>query len=345
MSLLTKFDYLLDSTAAVAFTVREKLLPVQGKDAPVFPPTFAPPEGDKDKKPSYVIDEVGGSLGKVAVIDSVGSQANRLEPIFKDPPYSSLVPQVIVRIGERPVNLLDAGHRAADALIRFSAIGDQIESAFATYRSTGSALPLARLSPTSIVFGVWDSRSTQSKLPRLVSSTIRATDVAELKRSAQFFSSFEKDEAEAIEPDNDHRSSIGMNSVPAPRGLGGVIVNGEIIRDAILNLIPLRSLSAGDPEQTRALQRYILGLALAAFSAPTQLYLREGCLLTADASQPATFELVQRTGQREAIPFAAEEILAFATEAANAFGVGPNIDTNFVNEKAKKPAGGKAKGK
>src|SRR5262249_15681936 len=50
----------------------------------------------------------------------------------------------------------------------------------------GDAEPLAKIAPTSLVFGVWDSRDTQSKLPRLIASTILAFDVCELKRSAQY---------------------------------------------------------------------------------------------------------------------------------------------------------------
>jgi len=45
---------------------------------------------------------------------------------------------------------------------------------------------MAKIAPTSLVFGVWDSRDTQAKLPRLVASTIRAFDVQRLTRSAQF---------------------------------------------------------------------------------------------------------------------------------------------------------------
>ena len=45
-----------------------------------------------------------------------------MEPIFKREPYNSLVPQVIIEAGERRVNLLDAGHRAADAIVRFSGL-------------------------------------------------------------------------------------------------------------------------------------------------------------------------------------------------------------------------------
>ena len=45
---------------------------------------------------------------------------------------------------------------------------------------------MAKIAPTSLVFGVWDSRDTQAKLPRLIASTVRAFDVKRLKRSAQY---------------------------------------------------------------------------------------------------------------------------------------------------------------
>ena len=47
---------------------------------------------------------------------------------------------------------------------------------------SGDATAIAKLAPTSLVFGVWDSRDTQARLPRIVQSVIRAWDVSELKR-------------------------------------------------------------------------------------------------------------------------------------------------------------------
>ena len=51
---------------------------------------------------------------------------------------------------------------------------------------TGNVEPLARIAPTSLVFGAWDSRDTQAKLTRLIASNIRAYDVRRVKRSAQY---------------------------------------------------------------------------------------------------------------------------------------------------------------
>src|SRR5579875_2898439 len=169
----------------VALVCRQKLLPVEGEGGVIFPPTYA--------DIGYNIDTLSDGT-KVATIDSVGSQANRMEPIFKaakagetDNPLSKLVPQIDIVYGnEKTVSILEAGHRLGDAVIRSSELKDEAQAAFKLYLDTGDASKLAKLAPTSLVFGVWDSRDTQAKLPRLVQSVIRAWDVDPLTRSAQY---------------------------------------------------------------------------------------------------------------------------------------------------------------
>lgn len=322
-----RLESLLTPEGPVALTIREPLQPALGKDAPIFPPTFAPPEGEKDKTPSYVIDTLADQ--RVALIDTVGAQANRIEPLFEREPYCHLVPQIEVQIGPRVVNLLHAGHRAADAVIRFSDKGAIFREAFEKIRDAGDASQLAKIAPTSIVFGVWDSRETQVKLPRLVESSIRAYGVEPLTRSAQFFSALDKDEMLTLGLDQTALSEEGLDDAPAGRGLGGVLVKGEIRRDATLNLIALRALSGPDGESTQRLQRYILGLALIAFTAPAELYLRQGCLLVADPENPATVQQVARSGRRSEVSLPSDAILEFAQTAAAAFGVGDSFRAQF----------------
>src|SRR5260221_5522517 len=154
--------------------MRQWLVPVEGSDAIIFPPTYAPPEGTrKEDWLGYNIDTLEDGT-KVCQIDSVGSQANRIEPIFKRAPYAQLVPQVVVKAGTREVHLLEAGHRAADAIVRFSDLGQELWDAFKALLDAGNAEPLARMAPTSLIFGGWDSRATQVKMPRIVRSVIRA---------------------------------------------------------------------------------------------------------------------------------------------------------------------------
>jgi CRISPR-associated protein Csb1 len=314
----------------VAITVRTALEPVMGIDAVLFPPTFAPPT--KEEVPGYVIDET--SDGRTAIVDTVGSQANRLEPLFKQPPYASLVPQAEIRIGDRSVNLLDAGHRAADALVRFSTKREDIAKAFSAIAERGDASGLARLAPTSLVFGVWDSRGIGVKVPRIVGATVRAQGVEKLERAAQFFSAFEKEETDALGESQDTLSELGLSDAPAGRGPGGIIARKGVRREAILNLIALRALAAANAETTLALQRYILGLALVALTAPVELYLREGCLLV-PAQAGAEQQVVRRTGERAPFSASAEEALEFAQVSAKAFGVGENWTAAFEPESVK----------
>ena len=180
------FDNLLTSPATAAIVMRQPLKPVEGDDAVIYPPTFADvgynidPLGDKDSS----------APPNVCLIDSVGSQANRMEPLFKDEPYADLVPQIQIQIQaqevDTTVHLFDAGHRIADALARNSELLGEITEAFLAVEG-GNCETLARLSPTSLVFGVWDSRGSGVKLPRIVRSTIRALNVHPLKRSATYF--------------------------------------------------------------------------------------------------------------------------------------------------------------
>ena len=175
-----------DLDGPVALHLRQRLAPVEGHGSLIFPPTYA--------DVGYNIDELSDG-SKVAVIDSVGSQANRMEPVFlrkrtDEPknPRASLVPQIEVEYdGEKPpVSILEAGHRLGDAVIRSTALKDRACKAFKAFLDQDDVAPLAKLAPTSIVFGVWDSRGTQAKLPRIVQSTIRAEDVDVLTRSAQY---------------------------------------------------------------------------------------------------------------------------------------------------------------
>jgi CRISPR-associated protein Csb1 len=333
------FEEYLKVAGPVALTIREYLEPVHGPESVLFPPTFAPPQDKKDDKPSYVIDETETKdhqrKTRIALIDSVGSQANRLEPIFKREPYSSLIPQVSIQVNGRLIDLLDAGHRAADAVIRFSDLSSEFTKAFEAIRDRADSSVLAKISPTSLVFGVWDSRETRVKLPRIIGSVIRAYDVQALDRSAQFFSALEKEETETLGLTQDFLSNQGLSDAPAGRGPGGVIAHGGLIREATLNLIVVRSLSAANEAETTKLQQYILGLALIAFFADAELFLREGCLLTRSGSKPIEIQAVFRNGNREPVSANPEEIFSHARKAAEAFGVGPNRNAHFQPEKVK----------
>ncbi len=332
-----ELDRWLTGADTVALILEEELEPVLGKGAVVFPPTFAPPEGSDDK-PSYLIDELTDHT-KVALIDTIGSQANRMEPVFQQEPYRTLVPKVTIHIGDRKVDLLEVGHRAADAVVRFSNRWASLREAFLEIREKADATKLAKLAPTSLVFGVWDSRDTQVKLPRLIGSTVRAYNVEKLTRSAQFFASTEKEEVADL-ASSDFLSGVGLNDAPAGRTAGGVIANGGIRRQAVLNLIALRALRGSTPDGTKSLQRYILGLALVALLTRFEKFLREGCLLVSAA--PGKLQLVLRSGEHEPVSMDEQSALSYAETAAAEFGVGESWEASFSKEDVSKAAAAKS---
>lgn len=331
----------LDPKGPVALVLKEYLEPVEGDRGVFFPPTYA-----SDRQP-YNIDELSDGT-KVVTVDSVGSQANRMEPIFGegpagDPELAKLVPRVTVDIGDgRHVSILEAGHRLGDALVRSSTLKESARKAFEDFLASNDVTGIAKLGPTSLVFGVWDSRDTQAKLPRLVQAVIRAWDVEPLKRSAQYSPPIDYSKLEVFSEEDKQKSENNPKSPLAQRGFvpvpavgehGGVLANGPIIRDVTVNLVALRRLHAtANPE---ALRRYILGLALVAATEPLDGFLRQGCLLVPKAEQPKGWEEVARTGVRTPLELTSAAARAFAAEAAEAFGVGEPRTGKFGKDLAK----------
>lgn len=344
MSDVAKFDAWLTTDDFAALVIREHLIPVEGLDGVLFPATYAAAEDKKVFPGGYNIDPPEGDKN-VCLVDSVGSQANRIEPIFAKPDYAQLVPQVTVKAGEKSVSLLEAGHRAGDALVRCTALQKDLQDAFKSVLC-GNAEPMAKIAPTSLVFGVWDSRDTQAKLPRLVASTIRAFDVKRLTRSAQFNPATEYLNDKLLEEPTDSATKKayaerGFVHVPATGSHGGVIANGGVRRDATLSLAALRLLSAGtEIGKTLALRRYVLGLSLVAFTASASTYLRQGCNLVPDIDKPREFALIHSDGSRETPKLTHADALKFARAAAQAFGVGEDREVKFEPERAKKDIAG-----
>lgn len=324
-----------DPKGPVALVLKQHLVPVEGDDGVFFPPTYA-----NDKEP-YNIDTLSDGT-KVVTVDSVGSQANRMEPIFSGGPdgdaeLAALVPQIIIEIGgSKKVSVLEAGHRLGDALVRSSSLNELARAAFMAYHDTGDATQIAKLGPTSLVFGAWDSRDTHAKLPRIVQSVIRAWDVEKLHRSAQYgppvdyvaldiFSEEEKEKSE-----KDSKSPLakrGFVAVPSTGAHGGVVARGPIVRDVTINLIALRRLQA--EANVEALRRYVLGLCLVAATEPLDGFLRQGCLLVPNHEVPSDWHEVARTGARTKVALTHEAARKLAREWASAFGVGPSGTYRF----------------
>jgi CRISPR-associated protein Csb1 len=321
----------------VALHLKQKLLPIEGEGAVIFPPTYA--------DIGYNIDLLEDGT-KVVTVDSVGSQANRMEPIFKRPPYSSLIPQIEIELslkeedGEKYAekrSLLDLPHRSADAVVNSCpTLAPNMAKAFRAWRYHGDAEPLCRLAPTSLVFGVWDSRGgSAEKRPRLVRSIMRAWNVQPLHAAAQFNSvwkSLTQQQQNELEAEAKTKkvklSEKGFADAPATfrkvgqtaagqmrefrdgspnperRVLGGVLMKDPIERDISINLVALRGLAGRADKETSAIRRYLLALALIAATGEIDLSLREGCNLRFSGEE--SWKLIPRRGEPKEIDLTSE---------------------------------------
>jgi CRISPR-associated protein Csb1 len=390
-------DWASKADGPVALRLKQTLLPVE-ESRIIFPPTYA--------DIGYNIDTLSDGT-RVATIDSVGSQANRLEPIFKSEskdPEHWLVPQIEIVLrkedcGEceacrknaaqaegksakkdackqpREVtrSLLDLAHRAADAVVQSSpTLLKLIAPAFKKLQQ-GDAGPLCAIAPTSLVFGVWDSRGdTGEKRPRLVRSIIRAWNVEPLHAAAQFNSVWkllneeQQEELEKAVKDKDKASKLstaGLKDAPAifrkvstaaakymqefgdgspnpeRRVLGGVRVNGRIEREVTVNLVALRGLRGANNDETLAIRKYLLGLSVMAATADIELFLREGCLLHYAENGDAWYQ-VPRRGEPTTITLDSAMVTNYAKTAAKHFRSrwpkGDNLKHEFNLAEAKK---------
>jgi CRISPR-associated protein Csb1 len=333
-------DELLDMNGPAAIVGEEWLRPAEGHGSVIYPSTFAGAGAS-----TYNIDDTPN--GKMAIIDSMPSQANRIEPLFRKSPYDELVPQITIKAGEEQRNLLDVGHRAADAFVRYSGLSEELGTAFQSYLA-GDAAPLAKLAPTTLIFGGWDSRDTQAKCPRMVASEIRAYDVHQLRRSSTYIPPVSYKDLGLLHEDysNEVLSELGFLHAPATHQLGGILVKGEIQRKSVLNLTTLRDVGGDD-----RLHRYLLGLALVAFTHARPYNLRQGCLLVRDPEKQPVMKLVNYDGTETELAIEPSAVLSYAQHAAKEFGVAKSRTVEFdadaantaIKERREGDSGGKAK--
>lgn len=148
---------------------RQILQPVGGKGDKIFPPTY-PGEG-RNPQPRHVYEKrrVNGEDVWCVLVDSVQSQANRLEESLLAAIADGVpIPHVEVDFTETGlegisrITSLDAPHRVYDAILRDSLydgkgfmdsdVGQRLAKAKAE-----DASALLEISPTALLFGAWHS--------------------------------------------------------------------------------------------------------------------------------------------------------------------------------------------
>jgi CRISPR-associated protein Csb1 len=162
---------------AAAIRAVSILQPAGGPGDKVFPPTYATDDREPTK---YALEErqINGSVEKTVLLDSVASQANRMEEALEEGWREGKLRFPVVLVDFSPegdladlgeITALRAPHRIADALLRDSLLGDvpfrasDIGRSFTDAR-VSHATAMYSACPTALVFGVWDSTGPKGGL-------------------------------------------------------------------------------------------------------------------------------------------------------------------------------------
>ena len=158
---------------AAAFRCVTDYQPAGGPGDKVFPPTY---EGGKSATEER-IDPATGEVRPCVLLDSVQSQANRMELALLEAHRAGKVqlPLIVTRFNQDEllrkfaITSLEAPHRAADALFRDSLLNGVIfrksdKGRILDTVDVRNATGLFGLCPTALVFGLWDSTGPRGGL-------------------------------------------------------------------------------------------------------------------------------------------------------------------------------------
>ncbi len=185
------------SGSAAAFRCVTKYQPAGGAGDKVFPPTYAEGKYATEER----VDPESGEIKKCVLLDSVQSQANRMELALLEAHRSGKInlPLIVTKFDCKDlrrkfeVTSLEAPHRAADALFRDSLLNGKIfrksdEGRILDTADIRNATGLFGLCPTALVFGLWDSTGPRgglgAKFQRALVSEIIGYDAVEGKRTS-----------------------------------------------------------------------------------------------------------------------------------------------------------------
>jgi CRISPR-associated protein Csb1 len=156
---------------AAAFRCVAEYEPAGGAADKIFPPTY---EGGK-----YATEErwIDGELVPCVLLDSVQSQANRMEAALLEARVRGRLTVPVVTVDfegadlPKPLRItsLEAPHRIADAILRDSLLDGKVFRKSDLGRrldhvSYREATALFELCPTALVFGMWDSTGPKGGL-------------------------------------------------------------------------------------------------------------------------------------------------------------------------------------
>jgi CRISPR-associated protein Csb1 len=310
----------------------QKLQPVGGTGDKLFPPTYP---GERSSDPARHVFEnrrINGKDVRCVLIDSVQSQANRLEEALLAAMRAGRIAMPYITVAFRDqktsngidlsdlgeVTSLDAPHRVFDAVIRDSQLDGVRFTDTDHYKALllakpTNAIQVFKLSPTSLLFGVWNSTGegggVGAKFTRCVVSEIIGVGAAEGQKGAVRIDPLgiratikvvggpldwrlatgAKSE-KSIRPSEINHSNIISNLTP-----GGITID-YALHTAVLSCAGLRRLKFPGTKDDTAGRVVLAALALVALTEQDAAgyALRSRCDLVCDGK--AAFEIVHPNG-------------------------------------------------
>ena len=289
------FDRLRAAVAgdAVALRSRMTLQPAGGEGDKVFPPSYSV-DGRAEHK--YAVEErqvgEGDSVSVTVLLDSVASQANRAELALLDGwergelvfpvPYVDFSDDAGATDYDK-LTVLEAPHRLADAIFRDSMLDGTLFRLSDVGRAITDATPrnatdLFRYSPTSLLFGMWDSTGPKgglgskfqrayvseivgfdARVGRKVGSRIDPLQIERVAPDDRVFNSTDANEVWTHDPDVAERDKKG-DPAPATRGSA----SGEAGQPSKINhgnIVPSIDAQAGGVTISSGLQTTVISFA------------------------------------------------------------------------------------
>ena len=278
---------------AVALRSRMTLQPAGGEGDKVFPPSYD--TGDRAGH-KYAVEErqVGGSdkVSTTVLLDSVASQANRAELALLDGwergelvfpvPYVDFSDDGGATDYDK-LTVLEAPHRLADAIFRDSLLEGTLFRLSEVGRAITDATPrnataLFRYSPTSLLFGMWDSTGPKgglgskfqrayvseivgfdAQVGRKVRSRIDPLQIEKVAPAERVYNSADRNEVWTADPDQAEMDKKG-NPVHASRGTERG-VDGQPSKINHGNIVPSIDAQAGGVTVSSALQTTVISFA------------------------------------------------------------------------------------
>jgi CRISPR-associated protein Csb1 len=263
------------------------LEPVDGASGKVFPPTYLQgPYAFENRR-------VDGQEVRTVLLDSVQSQANRLEELLLGAHRRGDIAFPLIEIdfgGGEQLTCLDLPHRVHDAILRDSEIkGKPFRETEIGKSLVGArawkATAFYRYAPTALLFGTWDSTGgggvNSAKVARsLVSEIIglhavdgvrtsSRIDPLGIKRSIELYKgpagawTLDKTDVEKdgkMKPGwaKQRPADINHGNIPPTIGPGGVTISGAV-QTTVLSFIQLRKLQFPDGSAGSSPQRDVAG--------------------------------------------------------------------------------------